>query len=238
MTNFSKIAAMNKSLLTVIAIGLLATVQAQSISRATNVFEESYGQDGKPMTSKLKLVEGSPMFQEKWFEGKVVMRKGKEFSDAQFQFNLATQQLFFKKDSTVFAFTEPLVSFILKQNQKGVEQTFQFKNGYPAIGKWGSNCIYQVLVDGPKLQLLKLEEKKEQEQYVYNQPAKWVYKTQISWYAYMPATREMREVTNNLSELAKTLPEFEKGVQGFVPNKKGKKLDEPTLSLLFETLNK
>ncbi|OYU55715.1 MAG: hypothetical protein CFE25_00220 [Chitinophagaceae bacterium BSSC1] len=238
MANFSKIAIMNKSLLTVLAIGLWASVQSQSISRPTSVFEESYGQDGKPMTGKVKLVEGSPMFQEKWFEGKVVLTKGKEFTDAQFQFNLATQQLFFKKDSTVFAFTEPLVSFTLQQQQKGVAQSFQFKNGYPAIGKWGSNCIYQVLVDGAKLQLLKLEEKKEQEQYVYNQPAKWVYKSQVSWYAFLPATREIREVKNNLAELTKILPEFEAGIQGFAANKKGKKLDEPTLSLLFESLNK
>jgi hypothetical protein len=238
MANFNQIAAMIKLLFSFFAIGLWVTVQAQSISRANSVFEESYGQDGKPMTTKTRVVEGSPMFQEKWFDGKVVMRKGKEFSDAQFQFNLATQQLFFKKDSTVFAFTEPLVSFTLMQELKGVKQTYQFKNGYPAIGKWGSNCIYQVLVEGNQLQLLKLEEKKEQEQYVYNQPAKWVYKTQVSWYAYLPATKEIREIKNSLSELAKTLPEFEKGIQGFTANKKGKKLDEPTLSLLFESLNK
>lgn len=229
---------MNKFLLTVLAIGLLATVHSQSISRPTSVFEESYGQDGKPMTSKAKLVEGSPMFQGKWFEGKVVLNKGKEFSDAQFQFNLATQQLFFKKDSTVFAFTEPLVAFTLQQEQKGVLQTYQFKNGYPAIGKWGTNCIYQVIVDGAKLQLLKLVVKKEQEQYVYNQPAKWVYKDEISWFAFMPATREIREIKNSTPEILKAIPEFEAGIQGFIANKKGKKLDEPTLSLLFESLNK
>jgi hypothetical protein len=238
IANFSKIAAMFKTLMTVLAIGLWVTAESQSISRSNSVFEESYGQDGKPMTGKVKVVEGSPMFLENWFDGKVVLTKGKEFADAQFQFNLATQQLFFKKDSTVFAFTEPLVSFTLKQEQKGEAKSYLFKNGYPAIGKWGSNCIYQVLVDGTKLQLLKLEEKKEQEQYVYNQPAKWVYKTQISWYAYLPATREIREVKNNVSELAKILPEFEAGIQGFAANKKGKKLDEPTLSLLFESLNK
>lgn len=229
---------MFKSLLTTLSICFWVAAQSQTISRANSVFEESYGQDGKPMTSKTKVVEGSPMFLEKWFDGKVILTKGKVFSEAQFQFNLATQQLFFKKDSTVFAFTEPLVSFTFKQDQKGIAQSFQFKNGFPAIGKWGSNCIYQVLVEGTKLQLLKLEEKKEQEQYVYNQPAKWVYKTQISWYAYLPATREIREVKNNISELAKTLPEFESGIQGFTVNKKGKKLDEPTLSLLFESLNK
>ncbi len=229
---------MIKLLFSFLAIGFWVAVQAQSISRANSVFEESYGQDGKPMTTKTRLVEGSPMFLEKWFEGKVVLNKGKEFTDAAFQYNLATQQLFFKKDSTVFAFTEPLVSFTLMHEQKGVKQTYQFKNGYPAIGKWGSNCIYQVLVEGNQLQLLKLEEKKEQEQYVYNQPAKWVYKTQVSWYAYLPATKEIREIKNSLSELAKTLPEFEKEILGFASNKKGKKLDEPTLSLLFESLNK
>ncbi|MEY2903050.1 MAG: hypothetical protein RLY89_2156 [Bacteroidota bacterium] len=229
---------MLKSLFSTIAFGICLTAASQTISRPTSVFEESYGQDGKPMTTKTRVVEGSPMFLEKWFEGKVVLNKGKEFTDAAFQYNLATQQLFFKKDSIVFAFTEPLVSFTLKQEIKGVEQIFQFKNGYPAIGKWGSNCIYQILVEGNQLQLLKLEEKKEQEQYVYNQPAKWVYKTQVSWYAYFPATKEIREIKNSLSELAKTLPEFESKIQAFAANKKGKKLDEPTLSLLFETLNK
>lgn len=229
---------MFKPLYFVIALGIGLNAIAQSISRPTSVFEESYGQDGKPMTAKARVVEGSPMFQEKWFEGKVVLTKGKEFSGAQFQFNLATQQLFFKKDSTVFAFTEPLVSFTLSQQQKGVLQSFEFKNGYPAIGKWGSNCIYQVLVSGDKIHLLKLAIKKEQERYDYNQPAKWVYKDEISWYAYLPATREIREVKNNQQDLLKTIPEFEAGINGFVANKKGKKLDEPTLSLLFQSLNK
>lgn len=228
---------MIKSLSTFLAIQVCICLNAQSISRPTSVFEESYGQDGKPLTAKARVVEGSPMFQEKWFEGKVQLTKGKEFSDAQFQFNLATQQLFFKKDSTVFAFTEPLIAFTLQQKQKGVQQSYQFKNGYPAIGKWGANCIYQVLVEGSKLQLLKLAIKKEQEQYVYNQPAKWVYKEEISWFAFLPATREIRAVRNNLQEIVKTLPEFELGIQTFASNKKGKKLDEPTLSLLFESLN-
>lgn len=235
--NLRKIAAMVKSLFAVLTFGICITAHAQSISRPTSVFEESYGQDGKPMTAKVKLVEGSPMFQEKWFDGKVVLTKGKEFSEAQFQFNLATQQLYFKKDSTVFAFMEPLLGFTLKQTQKGTIQSYQFKNGYPAIGKWGSNCIYQVLVEGSKLQLLKLAIKKEQEQYVYNQPAKWVYKDEISWYAYLPATREIREIKNNAQEIIKALPEFESGIQAFASHKKGKKLDEPTLSLLFESLN-
>ena len=141
MVNFIKIAAMFKFVCATIAIGLCFTAGSQTISRPTSVFEESYGQDGKPMTTKNKVVEGSPMFQEKWFEGKVQLTKGKEFSDALFQFNLATQQLFFKKDSAVFAFTEPLVAFTLNQTQKGKTLSYQFKNGYPAIGKWGSNCI-------------------------------------------------------------------------------------------------
>jgi hypothetical protein len=229
---------MLKSLFSTLAIGLCFTAASQTISRANSVFEESYGQDGKPMTTKNRVVEGSVMFQEKWFKGTVVLTKGKEFKEEAFQFNLATQQLFFKKDSTVFAFTEPLIAFTLYQTTKGVEQAYQFKNGYPAIDKWGSNCIYQVLVNGPKIQLLKLNEKKEQEQYVYNQPAKWVYKDQISWYAYLPATREIKQFTNTKEGLAKAVPEFEAAINEFVTNKKGKKLDEPTLSLLFESLNK
>lgn len=237
MVNFKKIAAMLKSLFSTIAIGICFTAASQTISRPNSVFEESYGQDGKPMTTKTRVIDGSPMFQEKWFEGKVQLTKGKEFSDALFQFNLATQQLFFKKDSAVFAFTEPLVAFTLNQTQKGKTLTYQFKNGYPAIGKWGSNCIYQVLVEGNTIQLLKLVIKKEQEQYVYNQPAKWVYKDEISWYVYLPATREIREIKNSTQEILKTIPEFEAGIQAFTANKKGKKLDEPTLSLLFESLN-
>lgn len=237
LVNFSKIAAMYKSLLSFLAICLLVSAQAQSISRPTSVFEESYGQDGKPMTAKARVVEGSPMFQDKWFDGKVILSKGKEFSSAAFQFNLATQQLFFKKDSTVFAFTEPLTSFILTQQSNGKDQQFQFKNGYPAIGKWGSNCVYQVLVDGNKVQLLKLDEKKEQQQYDYTQASKWVYQDIITWYAYLPATREIREIKNSVPEVLKTLPEFASGIQAFAANKKGKKLDEPTLSLLFASLN-
>lgn len=238
MLNFRKIAAMLKSLFSVLAIVVCFTAGSQTISRPTSVFEESYGQDGKPMTTKAKVIEGSPMFQENWFDGKVLLSKGKEFSGARFQFNLATQQLFFKKDSTVFAFTEPLTSFSFTQNSKGSEQVYQFKNGYPAIGKWGSNCIYQVLVEGSKVQLLKLDEKREQQQYDYTQASKWVYTDIITWYAYLPATREIREIKNNLQEVLKTLPEFESRIQAFAANKKGKKLDEPTLSLLFESLNK
>jgi hypothetical protein len=79
---------------------------------------------------------------------------------------------------------------------------------------------------------------KKQEQYVYNQPAKWVYKDEISWYVYLPATREIREIKNSTQEILKTIPEFEAAINEFVTNKKGKKLDEPTLSLLFESLNK
>ncbi|OYZ50002.1 MAG: hypothetical protein B7Y15_09535 [Bacteroidetes bacterium 24-39-8] len=70
MANFSKIAAMLKFLFSFLAIGLCFTAASQTISRANSVFEESYGQDGKPMTTKNRVVEGSAMFQEKWFKGK------------------------------------------------------------------------------------------------------------------------------------------------------------------------
>jgi len=229
---------MFKSLFTVIASCLLVVTHAQSISRPTSVFEESYGQDGKPMTTKGKLIECSPMFQESWFSGIVQMNKGKVFTDDLFQYNLATQQLFFKKDTSVFAFTEPLLGFSLTKAEKGVEHTYQFKNGYPPIGKFGTNCIYQLLVNGCKVQLLKLQERKAQERYEYNQPIKWVYKDEISWYAYLPATRQIRAVKNNIAAITQTLPEFSTVINRFDVNKKGKKLDEPTLSLLFESLNK
>lgn len=228
---------MFKSLFSLIAICFCVVATAQSISRPTSVFEESYGQDGKPMTTKGKLIEGSPMFQESWFSGKVLLSKGKTFTDALFQYNLATQQLFFKKDTSVFAFTEPLLGFTLKKVENGVEQTYQFKNGYPTIGKFETNCIYQILVNGNKVQLLKLQERKAQERYEYNQPIKWIYKDEISWFAYLPAKKEIREIKNNVAAITQTLPEFTTAINRFDANKKGKKLDEPTLSLLFESLN-
>lgn len=216
------------------------SLNAQSLDATNNVFNESYGANGKPFAANPNagLVEGSPMLNDNWGSGVVKLANGREFTDALFQFNLVTQKLFFKKDSTVFAFTGPVISFTINYVEKGLNKTVYFKNNYPPFANQTSATFYQVLTEGNKFHLLKLPYKKVEERYEYNQPLKSVYRNETGWYIYEQALSGMKQISNNLNSILKALPGQADKILASVSPVNRKHLTDGEMLSIIEALNK
>jgi len=134
---------------------------AQSLGASTKALDESFDISGRKFaTNPNNGIEGSPMLNENWATGKVEMLRGKSISDALFQFNLVTGQLFFKKDSTVFALPDQVIAFRLNYREGSKDKQVYFRNNFPAVDQLNQNNFYEVLLEGKKWQLLKYHYKK------------------------------------------------------------------------------
>ncbi len=226
------------SLLIIVILVFGEQVLAQTVSSANKVLDESYDLSGKKFASNPNSgVEGSQMLNENWATGVVQLTRGKIFSDALFQFNLVSQQLFIKKDTTVFAFTEQVLAFTLNYQLKGVNRTVVFKNNYPPIEKQTNASFYQVLMEGKKLDLLKFQYKKAEERYEYNQPIKLVYQDMFDWYVFDRIHFRMIQIDNKLMGIQKILPDTSGKIYNSLQPKNKKHLSEEEMLQLFKQLD-
>jgi len=110
-------------------------IHAQALGASNKAFDESYDASGKPFAKNPNSkVEGSEVLNEKWGKGNVKMTRNKAYNNAELQYNIATQQLLFKKDGGVFAFGDNVLSFMMDYELNGNTVSVYFKNNYPAYG--------------------------------------------------------------------------------------------------------
>jgi hypothetical protein len=214
-------------------------LQAQTLGSVNKAFDESYDASGKPFAKNPNSsVEGIEVLNQNWGKGNVKMTRNKSYDDAELQFNIATQQLFFKKEGTVFAFGDNVLSFTLTYDLNGKSHSVYFKNNYPAVGNQTNASFYQVMNEGKKLDLLKFLSKKKEERYEYNQPFKLVYTDESEWYFYYKLNSQVFLIKNSLIDIEKKLPgNWAELTAGFQPKNK-KHLSEEEMLQLFRMLDK
>ena len=157
-------------------------------------------------TIKLSNVEGTPYFIDEWKKGDVFFKKGKRADSLSLLFNAETNQLYFKWDSLTLTFMEEVLAFRIRYAEKSEIKEAYFKSGYPVNGIYTPTTFYQVLAEGPAVQLLCLRSKKINEQYVYGGNAKKVYTAVDEWYVYEMTSGQLEKIKINKSSVEKKLP--------------------------------
>ena len=214
-------------------------LKAQTLGSVNKAFDESYDASGKPFAKNPNTnVEGIEVLNQNWGIGNVKMTRNKSFDNAELQFNIVTQQLSFKKEGTVFAFGDNVLSFTITYDLNGKSQSVYFKNNYPAIDKQSNSSFYQVINEGKKIDLLKFLYKKKEERYQYNQPFKLVYTDEADWYYFNKLNSQISVIKNTLKDIQNKLPDnWDELTVGFQPKNK-KHLSEEEMLQLFKMLDK
>jgi hypothetical protein len=214
-------------------------LQAQTLGLTNKAFDESYDASGKPFAKNPNSnVEGIEVLNQNWGRGDVKMTRNKSYDNAELQFNIVTQQLFFKKEGAIFAFGDNVLSFTIQYDINGKSKSDYFKNNYPAINKQTNASFYQVMNEGKKIDLLKFLSKKKEERYEYNQPFKLVYTDESEWYFYNKINAQISSIKNSLTDLQKKCPDnWDVLTAGFQPKNK-KHLSEEEMLQLFQMLDK
>lgn len=229
-----------KSISLFTAFVLIGTTQihGQSLGVANKAFDESYDASGKPFAKNPNSkIEGSEVLNEKWGRGNVTMTRNKSYNNAELQFNIATQQLLFKKDETIFAFGDNVLSFTMEYELNGKMVSVYFKNNYPAYGTQTNASFYQVLNEGKNADLLKFYFKKKEERYEYNQPYKLVYADETTWYVFNKSNAKMIPIKTNMADIAKNYEANWTDINSRFQPKNKKHLSEEEMLQLFKMID-
>lgn len=169
--------------------------------------------NGKAIPAKNAVdVEGSPLLSEDWNTGKVKLRDNRRADSIQLKFNMETNKVYFLRENITYEFVDDVQEFSMNVWNSGVPGTVTFRNGYPVSGQQNNTTFFEVLAEGPRVQLLRHTEKKMTESYVYNGPAKLSYTTTTTLYVYDSITQRMNKIKLKRSSITDALAELEKNI--------------------------
>jgi hypothetical protein len=182
-------------------------------------------------------VQGSPLLQNDWAEGAVMMADGRYFYGVSLLYNLYDDILYFKRDKEMCEFTDPVRQFTFRFLKGNDSATALYRSGFPAIGKNTERSFYEVLADG-KYQLLNHRYKtlvKVKGDYVrkdeYN---KFEDKTQL--YLYNTEDKKITRL-DNFTDMSAALGSQADSVAGIMGKSKIKMKNENDLIMLVTALN-
>ena len=182
-------------------------------------------------------VQGTPLLQNDWAEGAVVMADGRNFYGVSLLYNLYDDILYFKRDKEMCEFTDPVQQFMFRYLKGNDSATALYRSGFPAIGKNTERSFYEVLADG-KYQLLNHRYKimvKVKGDYVrkdeYN---KFEDRTQL--YLYNSEDKKITRL-DNFSDMSAALGAQADSVAGIMGKSKIKMKNENDLIMLVTALN-
>jgi hypothetical protein len=181
---------------------------------------------------------GSPLLNPDWGSGIVSYRDGRMFKDVELQYNLMTNELYFKKAEEVFLFTDTVSFFQVTYAVKDNVKTEKFQAGYPAVDKLDNGQFYQVLSEGPKVHFLLHKYVKRIESYHYSEGKKINYFTYEDYYIYDAAEKIMKKVKKSEEAILEALPAYSELIKSTVKSKKLKLKNTEDFIQLVELLNK
>ena len=185
------------------------------------------------------FLSGSPMLNNNWGTGSVAFANGKQLSNLPLQFNVQKNQLYFKRDSTVFGFADKVAAFTMIYNDDaGNQREVYFKSGYPNNRGEATSFLYQVINDGPNVQFLKALESNIDQHYVYGAAAKENYVVSAKLYIYNVRKNILFSVSRNKHSLERALPEYKDEIEKYAADNNVSFNDEKEISELITGLNR
>ncbi|MBI1781515.1 MAG: hypothetical protein HYR66_09120 [Sphingobacteriales bacterium] len=176
---------------------------------------ESFDASGKRIPSNNQLIAGTKMLSDEFILGTVKLNGIEKPANLMVNFSLYNNQLFFKKDSLFLAFVNPVEEFTILMKENNINKIITFKSGYPAVGNNTDKSLYQVVSDGPKVQLLKYMYKVVQDKVSYNGPVQreWAYRE--NFYLYDVEKKTMTTIRPSVKSITKSNPMLSASVENY-----------------------
>ncbi len=228
------------ALLLLVAIFTRGFAQVNMTYQEHSYYMDVYDNSGKKIDADgHAFLSGSPMLNNNWGTGSVAFTNGKQLSGLPLQFNVQKNQLYFKRDSTVFGFADKVAAFTMTYNDDaGNQHEVYFKSGYPNNRGEATSFLYQVINDGPNVQLLKALESNIDQHYVYGAAAKESYVVSAKLYIYNVRKNILFSVGRNKHSLERALPEYKDEIEKYAADNNVSFNDEKEISELITSLNK
>jgi len=191
-----------------------------------NLTVEAYDLTGKriPLGEQMSAI-GNKMLNDQFSEGIVKFQGSPAIYHLMINFSLLDNELYFKKDSLILAFEKPVDSFSMIVKNKGITKIMNFKRGYPESASNSKNSFYEILINGPKLQLLDFHYKVEEERYSYGGPITKEYAERHKFFIYDVIQKTISEISPTLKSIKKSLPLYSSIIEKFTDDNKIKTSD-------------
>ena len=190
-------------------------------------------------TDKSDLNDGSAFLYTTWRKGIVNFKNGKQFRDADLEFNIVKNELYFKRDGVANSFLEPVTSFCFFDTSATVPVITVFRNGYPLFGEHTSGNFYHVLSMGPEVHFIKYISKTRREVYEYGGVAKWEYISRQDAFLYDVKANALHLIRYDMQSIKNAIPAYAAGIEKWLKeNKKRKSLSDEELIEITSQINK
>ena len=183
---------------------------------------ESYDATGKRIPSNNQIVSGNKMLSNDFVFGVVKLKDQENKVSLLVNFSLYNNLLLFKKDSLMLTFANPVEEFSMLVKEEGINKAMTFKSGYPKIGTNTESSFYQVVTDGPKIQLLKYIYKTVQDKFSYNGPVQREYAYRENFYLYDAVKKTITEIKPSVKSISKSNPELTASIERYAIQNKVK----------------
>jgi hypothetical protein len=227
---------MKSSLFLLLLLLMSAEFLGQTIDNNNSYQLAAYDIIGRPMTSKDMVAEGSPMLNSNWGKGTVKFKSGYWVKDVELQFNLISNELYFRKNNQAYIFTDPLLEFFLAYEEEGQARTAFYRAGYPSVGKNNEGKFYEVLSDGNLVQLLRITSKTLVEKNSYGRGTEKVYRQSFEYYLHDVKEKRIEKVKRDVSSVKTALPGYRERIDEWSREKKLKSIED--LEDLVKFLNR
>ena len=172
---------------------------------------EAYDISGRSIVDNNKdKVAGYPFAHEAWGTGRIVLKKGLTLTNFEVQYNLYTNQLWYKIGTEVMALMDTLLTADLSFTNGKNPVPIRLRSNYPAIEKLGRTTLYEVIEEGSVVHLLRHRYKTIVDGFTYQSQLKYRYKEEEQWYLYdlaedmlfkIPARLNWRQLPININRL-------------------------------------
>lgn len=181
---------------------------------------DAYDVKGRVFTSMPNEEEANPMLNKNWGKGRVQFSNKSWVKEMDLQFNLALNELYFRKNDLVYTFADSIREFFLIYAEDKSSNAVHFRCGYPAQGKSTPLTFYQVLADGNRLHLLSYRTKNLQVVNNYGEGTKRIYKEVQQLFWYDPVTHQLVKAARDLESLKQYFPALAKDLERLLSGKK------------------
>lgn len=182
-------------------------------------------------------LSGSPMLNAEWGTGAVVFRNGKQVTGVPLRFNIKTNTLYFKNDTTTYAFADKVLAFRMEYYDGDDKKDVLFKSGYPNNRGDSSDLLYEAVNVGPNVHFLKLLRSNINQQYEYGTAAKETYTVHEDRYLYIVKRNKLVKITTSENAVLKALPEYKEQIEKFIAANNNKLDSDADINALITELN-
>lgn len=203
-----------------------------------NIFRNIFDETGKPISpGSIPNIEGSPLLSNDWVSGTVSFFDGRFYNQVLLNFNLFTNELWFLRDSAILMFADPVREFTITYTENKLVKTTRYRSGYTAIDKKNRKSFYEVLSDGPVIELLKYRHKVVEDIIIYGSPTKKTYVPEDKLYVFDVRNKKLHPLSKGIKSLIKDFPSHATLINQFVSENEFDFKDEVNIILIVQFLN-